>query len=368
MAQTSTSNPADFANRRQTYFSRELFEALDFNLRMQQFAQKKTLPANAGTLAIRFFRPRKAKTGGPRNLTEGSTSTPLSEVGVGFVDATLNQRGDRSQITDIVKATDILDTVQLHVKVLGKDAALDFDTICQNAIFADATSAGKALALGIGTAAQTTLFNSNALYGKGFFERFAGTANTGVSATDFGTFNALTSAQGKFTRLEHLRALTQLRSNDVHPDMGNQYPVIVPPQVMFDIRQDGTLVNAMTQRDNAKLYKWEEFSLDGGAFIESTNPWIEKNTYGTLDTTGGNYGLLYLGSEAFGVPKLSNNVAGGDPTAPRIVILDKADKSDPFNQRVDIAWKALYGAILILTSDASDVPHVCALRVKSTFV
>ncbi|MDE2099807.1 MAG: N4-gp56 family major capsid protein [Patescibacteria group bacterium] len=377
MAVASTTNPADFANRRQTYFSRELLKATEFNLRMAQFAQRKSLPANSGTNTIRFFRPRKARkaTGGmgPQNLTEGVTALHNSEVSVGYVDCALNQRGDDFTITDLVKATDILDTVQLYTKTVGQDAALDFDTICTASILGNASTALLAKALGLG-AAQTTLYNSNRQYGKATancFERFAGVvnANPGNSAADFASLAALSKAQGKFTRLEHLRALTQLRANDVHAPDGKVYPVITPPEVMFDIRQDGTLVAAMTQRDNAKLYKWEEFEMDGGAFIESTNPWQESAGvgYGNYDGNGTIFSLLYLGDEAFGVPKLSNNVAGGDPTAPKMIILDSPDKSDPYNQRVVGAWKCFYGAILILTSDASDVPRVCALRVQSSF-
>jgi N4-gp56 family major capsid protein len=144
--------------------------------------------------------------------------------------------------------------------------------------------------------------------------------------------------------------------------------VIAPPEIMFDIRQDNTLVTAMTRRDTGKLYKWEELELDGGAFIESTNPWMEAaGGYGTYNAAGTIFSLLYLGDEAFGTVKLSTNVAGGDPTAPKITVLDQADKSDRYNQVVAGAWKVYYGAMMILTSDASDVPHVCALRCKTSF-
>jgi N4-gp56 family major capsid protein len=372
MAQVSTTNPADFANRRQIFFSKELLKELEFNLRMAQFAEKKSAPAT-GFLAIRFFRVRKARKAGggvgPANLTEGVQNLRKSEVSIGNLDCYLNQRGDDFEITDIVRATDLLDTLKIYMKTLGQDAALDLDQVITNSLMGDATTTNKAKALGLG-AAQTTLFNSNNTYGIAtapYFERFAGIANTGNSANDFATFNALTAANAKFTRLEHLRALTQLRSNDVKPPDGKVFPVIVAPQVKFDIRQDATLVAAMTQRDNAKLYKYEEFELDGGAFIESTNPWQEKNTYGTYDVTGGNFTNLYIGDDAYGTVKLSNNIAGGDPTAPKITVLDTADKSDRYNQLVAGSWKVFYGSILKITSDPSDCPHVVASRVKTTF-
>lgn len=343
-----------------------------FSLRMYQFAEKKNAPAS-GTLAIRFFRARKAKKAaggqGPQNLTEGVVAQHKTEVSVGNLDCYLNQRGDDFEISDIVRATDVLDTLKVYMKTVGEDAALDLDQVMTAALMGDATTLAKANALGLGNI-QTTLFNSNGTYGKAtakYFERFAGIVNTGNSANDFTSLTGETPANSKFTRLEHLRALTQLRANDVKPPDGKVFPVIVAPEVKFDIRQDGTLVAAMTQRDNQKLYKWEEFELDGGAFIESTNPWQEKNTYGTYDNTGGVFTNLYLGDDVLGCVRISSNVAGGDPAAPKITVLDEPDKSDPYNQKVIGAWKAYYGSIMKLTSDATDVPHVVALRCQSSF-
>ena len=250
-----------------------------------------------------------------QNLTEGVQNLVRDTVTIGSLDCYLNQRGDDFEITDIVIATDLIDTLQQYMKTLGQDAALDLDQVITNSLMGDATTALKAKALGLG-AAQTTLFNSNNTYGVAtapYFERFGGLANTGNSATDFASFNALPAAQSKFTRLEHLRALTQLRSNDVKPPDGKAFPVVVAPQVKFDIRQDTTLVAAMTQRDNQKLYKYEEFELDGGAFVESTNPWQEAAVYGTYNAAGGNFTSLYIGDDAVGTVKLSTNVAGGIP-------------------------------------------------------
>jgi N4-gp56 family major capsid protein len=351
-----------------------MLKTLMFSLRMYQFADRKTAPAQ-GTLAIRFFRARKAKKAaggqGPQNLTEGVVVQHKTEVSVGNLDCYLNQRGDDFEISDIVRATDVLDTLKVYMKTVGEDAALDFDQVMTNSIMGNATTANLAKALGLG-AAQTTLYNSNAAYGVAtakYFERFAGIVNTGNSGNDFASLLGETPANSKFTRLEHLRALTQLRANDVKPPDGKVFPVIVAPQVKFDIRQDSTLVAAMTQRDNAKLYKWEEFELDGGAFIESTNPWQESQAsgYGTYDNTGTVFTSMYLGDDAYGTVRISTNVAGGDPAAPKITVLDEPDKSDPYNQKVIGAWKAYYGSILKITSDATDVPHVVALRTQSSF-
>lgn len=376
MAAITTTNPADFAQRRTVLLEREMLKSLLFQLRFEQFADKKTVEGK-GTQAVRFFRARKAArsgstgTGGAgtgiANLTEGTTNLRNTQVGVGSLDCYLNQRGDDFTITDIVKATDVLDTLRIYMKTTGEDAALDYDSIIQASILGNATTANLAKALGLG-AAQTTLYNSNASFGIGYFERFAGVVNTGNSANDFATLAGLQPAQGKFTRLENLRAITQLRSNDVKPKDGKTYAAVISPQVMFDIRQDATLVGAMQYRDNALLYKWEEFTLDGAAFIESTNPWQEAGGgYGTYNAAGGIFTNLYIGDDAFGTVLINDKTAGSSPAAPKVVVLDKPDKSDPYNQRVVGAWKAYYGSILKITSDASDVPHVVASRVQTTF-
>lgn len=372
MAQVTTTNPADFAFRRTVYLSREMLKTAMFSLRMYQFAEKKTFPGK-GSTSIRFFRARKARkaTGGqgPAQLTEGVQNLRRSEVAVGHLDCFLSQRGDDFEITDVVDATDVLDTLKVYMKTIGQDAALDFDSILTACVMGDATTANKAAALGLG-GIQTTLFNSNATYGiatANYFERFAGVVNSGVSSNDFATLAGLSRANAKFTRLEHLRAITQLRANDVLPPDGKVYPVLVPPQVKFDIRQDTTLVSAFTQRDNKELYKWEEFELDGGAFIEQTNPWQEKNVYGTQDATGGIFTSLYLADDPFGCVRIDSNKAGGDPASPKVIVLDTPDKSDRYNQIVAGAWKSYFGAILKLTTDSTDVPRVCALRTQSSF-
>jgi N4-gp56 family major capsid protein len=89
--------------------------------------------------------------------------------------------------------------------------------------------------------------------------------------------------------------------------------------------------------------------------------------YGTYNASGTVFTNLYIGDDAFGTLLINDKTAGSSPAAPKVVVLDKPDKSDPYNQRIVGAWKAYYGSILKITSDASDVPHVVASRVQTTF-
>jgi N4-gp56 family major capsid protein len=362
-AAATTTNPADFANRLQTHYSKQLLKALQFNLRLGSYGVSKELPANSGANTIRFFRPRKANRAGVQALTQGTAPANLTEVAIGYVDAQLKQRGALAKITDIVRAIDLLDTLDVYTKTMGADAALDFDTVCSHAICSNpgqADADGTANPIPVG---QTTMYNNNSS-----FERFAGVANTLVSATDFGTLAGNTTAQGKITRAVHLGCITQLRVNNV-PMVNGKYPVICPPQLLFDVRQDATWISAAVF-DAAKLkslYQWAEFELDGGVFVEQNNPYTELATYGTFDSTGGIFSALYLGADAFGVPKLSGSTAGSDPRMPSMIVLSQPDKADPLNQVVTIGWKAFYQAALFLTNEASDKPHLVQLRAKSSF-
>ena len=91
--------------------------------------------------------------------------------------------------------------------------------------------------------------------------------------------------------------------------------------------------------------------LFGVSVISSTN----VQTFNTsasgiaelsVGTTGVNtgYANVLLGGGAFGVPSLSSIAASGSPFAPKVTILDAADKSDPYGQRIVASFKTFYAA------------------------
>lgn len=356
-ATATTINPSDFANRAQTYFNPKLLEATDFNLVLSAYGMSKPYPAKGTT--IRFFRPRGANKSYVGALSENVTTTNKTEVAVGYVDVALAQRGGLAEVTDIVQATDLLDTIRFYVPTMGSDAALDFDTVCRDALFAG-------------------LLNSNVLYKYGptatqqaYLERFAGIANSGNSAVDFVALKALAPGNSKLNRVRHLTMVTQMKAARI-PKIGGKYVAVVAPAVMQDVRQDADWVAAATQVNNAALYKNAEIQLDGAVFVEHDNSMIEDETYGTYDDADDNnsgliYGSIYLGKDAFGIPTLTNKRAGGSQMGPRITILAQPDKSDPQNLKTTLAWKAYYGCKPLITSVSGEVPRYGILRTKSTF-
>lgn len=354
-ATITSSNPADFANRIQTYFNPKLMQSLDFNLVLAKLGMTKDYPAIGTT--IRFFRPRAASVSGVGALTEGVTPTNKTEVAVGYVDVALAQRGAVASVTDIVQAIDLLQTVQLYVSTMGSDAALDFDTVIRAALIAGVLNSNNTYKYGPTAAAQ------------GYFERFASVVPTGVSANDFAGLAAATVANSKMTRQRHLDMVTQLKAARV-PTINGKYQTIVAPAVIHDMRKDTDWLNAAVFQNKNALYGRDTIDLDGCSFVEQDNSFVEKNVYGTYDDSSvpaSIFASLYMGAQAFGIPALSNKRAGGSQLGPKINVLAQADKSDPHNQLTIIAWKAFYGCKPFLTNVAGEVPHYGILRTKSTF-
>jgi len=390
-AEILTTNPADFANRQQIYFSRVLMEALLFNLKLSLYGESKEVPANSGVASIRFFRPRRAKKGtattGPRALTQGTPITQATTVPIGYVDCILKQRGDSISISDIVRAVDLFNTGEVYSKVMGYDAALDADFVCSRAICAQpgvADSDGSPATVPVG---QTTMYNSNTS-----FERFAGVVNTGNSANDFATMMGNSAKQGKLDRAIAIGAVTRLKGiNGLPgvPTINGKYIGLVAHEVLADMRQDsvwqGTAIYNNAKGSGIDLTRWVEFDLDGVSYVENSSPFIESTVNPPGGAGTGGYGIyspdatanpviannsyanLYLGKSAFGVPKLSGMRAGSDPFAPSLIVLDKPDKADPANQETVYSWKAFYQAILLWTNEATDTPHLVVQRTRSAF-
>lgn len=365
-AMATLSNPATFANNLQIFLDRNFLEALKYTLKFYTYATKKSVPGNAGHVSVRFFRERRANTSGINTMgvdyNEGAVPTNLTEVGRGYVDCYLNQRIQISKISDVVLATDIVPTVGRYSSKLGEDAALYYDTICANSMFANPAVAGNGI-----DSRQSTLYGSN-----GLFERFSGVDNKDqngavkTSATRFGELKALSAANSRMNRAFHIGCLTQLRANDV-PMVNGRYVVVTAPEVINDMRQDSQWFSAAVYNaEKLKLFQGGEFELDGGVFVETTRAFREGATYGTRSDTGGIYTAAYMGKDAFGVPTLSNGKAGGSGEAPLTTIVTKPDHTNPAGQWVTLSSKSYFGSILLLTNEATDKPHVVGARVQTT--
>jgi N4-gp56 family major capsid protein len=313
---------------------------------------------------------------GYTNPQDSSIPAQGGSATMGYVDIMLQQRGALNSVSDIVRAIDLFDTLKVNTQVMAADAALDFDFVCSHAICSQAGQADQDGQANPIPAGQKTMYGSNTS-----FERFAGVVNTLNSATDYATLAAASNSNSKLTRAVHLGAVTRLKGVGGIPGVpmiGGKYKALVAPEVLFDLRQDAVWLASAQYNNNRKagtLDDLTEFTLDGCDFVENQSPFIESTSNGQYgqyspDVNGALsnniYSNIYLGQEAFGVPKLSGMRAGSDPKAPSIIILDKPDKADPLNQVTTFGWKALYQAGLLWTNEATDLPHLVVLRTKTT--
>ncbi len=364
-------NPADYTNRVQTLFNPKLLESLLLSLKLAKYGLSEGYSAIGDK--IRFFRPRKANLDGitaqtitlnitpattPSALTEGTTPTNMTVVGIGYVDISMGQRLGIATLSDRLQALDLFNTVKVYSKSMGEDAALDYDSVIRNSLV-------------------NGIYNSDATYAGlqgGYFERFAGVTPTGDSSTDFASMAALSNANAKLTRERALAVVTQLKTALI-PKINGKYVGLVPSQAIHDLRQDTTWVQTGAYQAKEQLFKDGIIELDGVVYMEHDNPWIENTTYGSewngveaVTANGLSYSCLFLGKDSFGIPNLNNKRAGGTQQAPKLEILNQADKSDPGNQKTILCWKALWGAGPFITTVNGERPRYIDLRVKSTFI
>jgi N4-gp56 family major capsid protein len=312
---TTLSTTTNIATQFQTKYSKDLLDHAVNTLQLQQFANQADLPKNAGGKAIRFFRPVVADSANVQTLTEGTPLTNFTQLTYDNVDCTLAQYGEAIQFSDIIGWTSLLNVMKDGITLMGEDCALKADDITLNAIMAG-TGGGAVV------------------------KRYSG------GATSFSTLQALTGTTGAFSYTDGLDAMTNLKLNKA-PRINGEYIGIASPRIARDLMNDNKWINASSYSAITQLFKGEVGSLAGIRYVISTNEWGEKGT-GTegirvTDGTQNMFATIFTGKGAYGVPRL----AGNNPYKPQVIITDKADKSDPLNQKMFVGWKAYYGACVL---------------------
>lgn len=289
------------------HFEKKLLEKAKDTLVLNQFAKSADLPKMLGSKTIRFFRAQSGTSADVQTLVEGTPITTFKDMSYEHVDVDLIQIGEAMKFSDILGWTQLLNVLTDGIEVMGEDAALKGDDIT-----------------------LATICGSSSVV-----KRYSG------GAADFAALGALSASAGKFTSIDGLDACTQLKINKA-PKINGEYVGIVSPQVSRDLRLDDRWVEANNYAATKQLMKGEIGSLDGVRYIETTNTWTEDDTEGTREE-GAIISSIFTGREAYGTVKLS----GTSPYKPTIIIVDKADKSDPLNQFMTAGWKAFYNSVLL---------------------
>ena len=310
----------------QTYFSKMLLERALPLLQMEQFAQKVPYPTKTGgNKTIRFFRFSDPSISAISALSEGTTPSSGDErdLTLSSVEATLVQYGSKIILTDVLLATELFSHLAQATKQLGEDAALHADTLCHRAIVQDSsTSTGTGVAL----------------------KSYARYAQNGTNGTTFATNSTPNSSITATDLLDGATSLFIARA----PKIKDGYALVAHPAVIRDLQQDDDWLKVSSYSAPDQIFRGEVGKLFGVSVISSTN----VQTFNTsasgvaefTNSTGAAYANVLLGGGAFGVPSLSTIVASGSPFAPKVTILDAADKSDVYNQRVIASFKTFYAA------------------------
>jgi len=311
----------------QTYFSKMLLERALPLLQMEQFAMKVAYPSKTGgNRTIKFFKFDNPSISSIVGLSEGTTVSDGSDqrqLTLSTVDATLQQYGSQVVLTDVLLATELFNHLAQATKQLGEDAALHADTLCHRALIQDSSTS-------TGTNVAT--------------KSYARYAQNGTNGT---TFAAGSTANASMTSTDLLDGATSLFISRA-PKIKDSYVLVAHPAVIRDLQQDDDWLKVSSYSNPDAIFKGEIGSLFGCKVVSSTN----VQTFATAAAGVANiatanaavYGNLLLGGNAFGVPSLNAVAASGSPFAPKVTILDAADKSDPYGQRVVASFKTYYAA------------------------
>ena len=311
----------------QQYFSKMLLERALPLLQMEQFAMKVAYPSKTGgDKTIKFFKFDNPNINSIVSLSEGTTigdGSDQRQLTLSTVGATLQQYGSQIVLTDVLLATELFNHLAQATKQLGEDAALHADTLCHRALIQDSsTSTGTGIAT----------------------KSYARYAQNSTNGTTFATSSVANSA---ITSTDLLDGVTALFINRA-PKIKDSYVLVAHPAVIRDLQQDDDWLKVSSYSNPDAIFKGEIGSLFGCKVVSSTNvQTFATATAGVASaSTAGNavYGNLLLGGNAFGVPSLNSIVANGSPFSPKVTILDAADKSDPYGQRIVASFKTFYAA------------------------
>jgi len=311
----------------QTYFSKMLLERALPLLQMEQFAMKVAYPSKTGgNRTIKFFKFDNPAIDKIVSLSEGTTVSDGSDqrqLTLSTVDATLQQYGSQIVLTDVLLATELFNHLAQATKQLGEDAALHADTLCHRALIQDSSTS-------TGTNVAT--------------KSYARYAQNGTNGT---TFAAGSTANASMTSTDLLDGATSLFISRA-PKIKDSYVLVAHPAVIRDLQQDDDWLKVSSYSNPDAIFKGEIGSLFGCKVVSSTNvQTFATAAAGVANVATANaavYGNLLLGGNAFGVPSLNAVAASGSPFSPKVTILDAADKSDPYGQRVVASFKTYYAA------------------------
>tara|TARA_R100001163_G_scaffold62248_1_gene52864 strand:+ start:578 stop:1561 length:984 start_codon:yes stop_codon:yes gene_type:complete len=302
----------------QTYFDKKLLEQTLKNIVLDQFAYKSPLPSKIGSKDVKFFRYPESATTDVESLTEGEAmaTSKYKQLSLETVSVSLSQYGQIVGISDLLSAVELFNHMEQATVQNGQDAALKVDEILRNKLGSNVTGKQK---------------------------RFAGAATDWASVG--GTDDAMTA-------LDILDASTNLRSKNARTSNG-YFTAIMAPEVARDLMNDDDWLEASKYGDPDQLFRGEVGRYAGTRVVTTTNPFISKQATGqyTYDATGAKYSTFVVGDQAYG----GVNLATMSAYAPKMMISQGPDKSDPLAQLTTVGFKFYYGCEVLQASHLVEI-------------
>jgi N4-gp56 family major capsid protein len=355
----------------QNYFSKELLSIVQQETILDQFGMKAPIPKNNGNKAISMFRFGAPSIGGVQTISSEGTaisSANYRQLALLRLEKTLAQYGQVIGLTDILRATDLFNSLQQATKTSGLDMALWVDSVIRNTLVgSNLTASGSS----IGSAAEGggTFDNSDAV---NFVASSGGVKVYGNPATlttqSFSALNSdTTAANTTMTASAVLDSMTRLKRNRA-PMINGGYVLATDPRVARDLMRDADWLNASNYGNKGTpFYKGEVGSIYGCRVVQQTNSFVSTGSGTAADefiyqatAAGGGLAVskdiiasFFFGNESFGIPALT----GDDPLSPKIVITDTPDKSDPLNQLVTVGVKLYFAALRLAAGNTGSTAN-----------
>ena len=363
---TSTTLTSQFQN----FFSKELLSIVQQETILDQFAMKTSIPKNNGNKAITMFRFGSPSVADVKTLTEGTAigSANYRALVLNSLSKTLAQYGQVIGLTDILRATDLFNSLQQATKTSGLDMALWVDSVIRNVLVgSNLTASGSS----IGSAAEGagTFDNSDACNTAASSGGIKVYGNPATLTTQ--TFSALnsdtTAANTTMTASAVLDSMTRLKRNRA-PMINGGYVLATDPRVTRDLMRDTDWLNASNYGNKGTpFYKGEVGSIYGCRVVTQTNSFVSTGSGTAADefvyqatSAGGGLAVskdiiasFFFGNESFGIPALT----GDDPLSPKVVITDTPDKSDPLNQLVTVGVKLYFAALRLAAGNTGSTAN-----------
>jgi N4-gp56 family major capsid protein len=351
----------------QNYFSKELLSIVQQETILDQFAMKAPIPKNNGNKAISMFRFGSPSISGVQTISSEGTaisSANYRALSLNRLEKSLSQYGQVIGLTDILRATDLFNSLQQATKTSGLDMALWVDSVIRNVLVGSNLNASGS---SIGNGIESTISNDDAI-------NVSANANpTGVkvygnpatlTTQSFSALNSdLTAANTTMTASAVLDSMTRLKRNRA-PMINGGYVLATDPRVARDLMRDADWLNASNYGNKGTpFYKGEVGSIYGCRVVQQTNSFVSTGSGTAGDEfvyqatpAGGGLAVskdiiasFFLGNEAFGIPALT----GDDPLSPKVVITDTPDKSDPLNQLITVGVKLYFAALRLAAGNTA---------------